>query len=900
MERVFLHMLGMSITAGLLAIAVLLLRPLLKKAPKALCCVLWGFVAIRLICPVSFTSPFSLIPKNLTVSDSAFSGSDAGYGDFVSMTQFSDTTGFLSRPSENGNIRPIQLSQLQFSETDSFYGENTESFYGDATQSVPPVTPGTTGAELLRGFLRFICTVWPIGILGMLCYAGYSYLRIRKKVKEAVFLTDNIWLCDHVESPFILGIFRPRILLPSTIQPEEMQHVIAHEKAHLKRLDHLWKPLGFVLLSVYWFNPVLWIAYIFLCKDIELACDERVIRKMDTEDIKSYSSTLLNFSISRKAISVCPLAFGEVHVKKRIKNALHYKKPAFWIIMVAVLSCVVVAVCFLTNPVAQEKNPPVSEEDIAFVAFDVIGTGTDFPSIEIKAEPYSCYFGDNPDSFPLQVTWNNYNYDSDFLYGLDFDILYYEDETWTSCSTESVSFPEITCSLPRRSAANQSYSLERFDFSRNGRYRFQAEPQPGQYIWFDFDTFLVQKSRPDTLTDYALLSLAHTITKNHGDINQGITEYPELYDLLLSGGERTVNCFVKALSGVKENGLREYLMAKVCSVITGIGNEEGAYNPATWWATADQWLEIYKKHLAHENTQSVSLFSDKNTPTTRTLVWLNWFYNYYNYGEDAKEEIQISLPDFPGVTLFADSQKIEAYSAQKGETLISSSTIWDTYLTDLNGDGSPEICATVSLGDDGSHLGIRVYDYKNSTSYSLWDEERYDYALSGTVDTMFVKKYDRTGEEDIVVGDLILSVKGTDISLTLEEADPSDYSSIWLNDVHMDLASYNYLYNDVAQDYSRNRWSRFDICPIWTIDTEEDWNKFVAAFPDVRLWSNHSVCSVDECFSESILDYIANCGKYEYADIYLTPHGLAYGGTGTNSNRLNYSPRLTAHREAYQ
>lgn len=882
MERVFLHMLGMSITAGLLAIAVLLLRPLLKKAPKALCCVLWGFVAIRLICPVSFTSPFSLIPKNLTVSDSAFSGSDAGYGDFVSMTQFSDTTGFLSLPSEDGNIRPIQLSQLQFSETDSFYDENTESFYGDATQSVPPVTPGTTGAELLRGFLRFICTVWPIGILGMLCYAGYSYLRIRKKVKEAVFLTDNIWLCDHVESPFILGIFRPRILLPSTIQPEEMQHVIAHEKAHLKRLDHLWKPLGFVLLSVYWFNPVLWIAYIFLCKDIELACDERVIRKMDTEDIKSYSSTLLNFSISRKAISVCPLAFGEVHVKKRIKNALHYKKPAFWIIMVAVLSCVVVAVCFLTNPVAQEKNPPVSDEDIAFVAFDVIGTGTDFPSIEIKAEPYSCYFGDNPDSFPLQVTWNNYNYDSDFLYGLDFDILYYEDETWTSCSTESVSFPDITCSLPRRSAANQSYSLERFDFSRNGRYRFQAEPQPGQYIWFDFDTFLVQKSRPDTLTDYALLSLAHTITKNHGDINQGITEYPELYDLLLSGGERTVNCFVKALSGAKENGLREYLMAKVCSVITGIGNEEGAYNPATWWATPDQWLEIYKKHLAHENTQTVSLFSNPETPVTRSLTWLNWFYNFYNYEGSPKEEIQLSLPEFPGVTFFADSQSIEAFTIERGRTLISAPTIWDTYLTDLNGDGFPEICATVSLGDDGSHLGIRVYDYKNDASYSLWDNERYDYALFGSVDTMFVEKLDRTGKEDPFIGTLAFSVKDTDPSLTLTEASRYAYSSYGFSTVHMDLASYNFLYNNLTKNATRNRWSHLDTIPLWNITTEEDWNEFLTTFPDVRLWSDNHIYSVEEYFTEPILDYLADCGKWEYINLYLTSHGLAYARTGSS------------------
>ena len=273
MERIFLHILSMSITASLLAVAVLLLRPLMKKAPKALCCVLWGFVAIRLICPFSVKSPFSLIPEKLTPSDSVLSGSAAGYGDFASVTQFSDATVFLSQSSEKGEVRPIQLSQLLPSETDSFYDtfyDNSMTSAGNDTDaSAFSVFFGASNAKFLRNFFRFACGIWSLGVLGMLCYAGFSYLRIRKKVKEAVWYTENIWLCDHVESPFILGIFRPRILLPSTIQSIEMQHVIAHEKAHLKRLDHLWKPLGYVLLSVYWFNPVFWIAYIFLCNNLK-------------------------------------------------------------------------------------------------------------------------------------------------------------------------------------------------------------------------------------------------------------------------------------------------------------------------------------------------------------------------------------------------------------------------------------------------------------------------------------------------------------------------------------------------------------------------------------------------------------------------------------------------------
>lgn len=163
-------------------------------------------------------------------------------------------------------------------------------------------------------------------------------------------MRGNIYICDKVETPFILGLFRPRIYLPSAMEDSDKEYVIAHEKAHLKRLDHLWKPLGFLLLTVYWFNPVLWVAYILLCRDIELACDERVIHDMGAEDKKAYSAALLNCSIPRRMIAACPLAFGEVGVKQRIKSVLHYKKPAFWIVAVALLATVGIAIGFLTDP----------------------------------------------------------------------------------------------------------------------------------------------------------------------------------------------------------------------------------------------------------------------------------------------------------------------------------------------------------------------------------------------------------------------------------------------------------------------------------------------------------------------------------------------------------------------
>ena len=173
----------------------------------------------------------------------------------------------------------------------------------------------------------------------------------RKEKSILIKYREKCRICDNIASPFILGIFRPMIYLPGSLTPEQMQQVLAHETAHLKRKDHWWKPLGFAILTLHWFNPLVWLAYVLLCRDIEMACDEKVVRTMETEEKRSYSKTLLECSVSRRMISACPLAFGEVGVKTRIRSVLNYKKPAFWVVVAALLICVVVAVCFLTNPV---------------------------------------------------------------------------------------------------------------------------------------------------------------------------------------------------------------------------------------------------------------------------------------------------------------------------------------------------------------------------------------------------------------------------------------------------------------------------------------------------------------------------------------------------------------------
>lgn len=324
MEAVFLKLLNMSLTAGWLVLAVILLRPLLKKAPKWIRVLLWGMVALRLSCPVSIESALSLIPSAVPVpQEILISHAPAVDSGVPALDQAVESLLFPSLMNQTGD-------------------------------SAAPVQMILAAASL----------VWLLGAVGMLLYMAVSYMRIRHQVQEAIPLKKNIYICDHIRTPFILGIIRPRIYLPSAMDEKDMVYVIAHEKAHLQRKDHLWKPLGFFLLSVYWFSPLLWIAYVLLCKDIELACDEKVLRQYGPKVKKPYSEALVNCSVPRKMIAACPLAFGEVSVKERVKDVLNYKKPAFWIILVAVAACIITAVCFLTDPSSQDPTQPVTENDV--------------------------------------------------------------------------------------------------------------------------------------------------------------------------------------------------------------------------------------------------------------------------------------------------------------------------------------------------------------------------------------------------------------------------------------------------------------------------------------------------------------------------------------------------------
>nr|WP_304579713.1 M56 family metallopeptidase [uncultured Acetatifactor sp.] len=369
METLFLKLLNMGIAAGWVILAVMLLRILLRKAPKAVRCALWILVGIRLVCPFSIESVLSLIPSQETVP-----------GEIM----------MAGKPEIDSGIRVLD---------DAVNPAIAASLSPEPHASVNPMQ-----------IVVFLASrLWAAGLAALLFYALASYVRLRRKVAAAMCFRENIWLCDAVRSPFILGILSPRIYLPSDLEEPQIGCVIAHEKAHLRRRDHWWKPLGFLLLSVYWFQPLCWAAYILLCRDIELACDEYVVKRMGDAWKKTYANALLSCSLDSQGLSGCPLAFGEVGIKERIKGILSYKKPALWIVAAAAIACIVTAVCFLTDPAESKNSDNIygTRYTVAEVLYDAPwynavyapGNAPDFvftPEAELLQRNFGGVMGNNP------------------------------------------------------------------------------------------------------------------------------------------------------------------------------------------------------------------------------------------------------------------------------------------------------------------------------------------------------------------------------------------------------------------------------------------------------------------------------------------------------------------------
>lgn len=432
MTDIFLGFLNRSLAAGILILAVVLVRLVFKKAPRWLLCALWALAAVRLVCPVSIESVLSLIPSAEPVQP-----------EIIVSAQPAITSGI---PAVDAIVNPPLAA----------------AFTPSPAQSANPLQIWT--------FLA--ACVWLAGIAALLLYAAVSALRLRLRVRTAVRLEGKVYQSEFVSSPFILGVIRPRIYLPFGLEAGAQAMVLAHERAHLRRGDQLWKPLGYLILTAYWFNPVCWLAYILFCRDIEAACDEKVVRELGEGCKAAYSRALLACSVPRKLITACPLAFGETGVKSRIKSVLNYKKPAFWLVLAAVLVSAAVAVCFLTDPKREDpaQNPPAAEEAAAQApAQSIDASSAPEPAIDEQAGLDPDFFT-GTDGYGESVTvpavftaatesgggdWGAYIPAEGWLRNLGSRLWYSEK---TGASFEVVYLPDVPVSSRRHAYAAQGYA----------------------------------------------------------------------------------------------------------------------------------------------------------------------------------------------------------------------------------------------------------------------------------------------------------------------------------------------------------------------------------------------------------------------------------------------------------
>ncbi len=412
MNKVFIEIVNMSINASYIAIFVMLLRPFFKKAPKWIMGILWSFVGLRLVCPFSVESVLSLIPSGKTIESS-----------IVDSNSFNINSGI-----------PIIDNPVNDYLSDRYYEGVT-------------VPAGNT-----KTVVDILAVIWLVGIAAMLIYTIVSYIRVKLSVSEAVLVGRNVWQCDKIPTPFILGIIKPKIYLPINLEKGEGELVILHEQAHIKRLDHIIKPISFLLLSLYWFNPILWLTYILVCRDIELACDERVIKEKGETVKKEYTNTLINLSSPRKTVSACPLAFGETGVKERIKGVLSYKKPTIWIIIASVLLIVSAAVCLLTNP--PQNNVRLTES--SFVINNNAG-------VSLSLVPQSL----NKKSLKLKIT---NNLQEQITYGEDYYIEIKKNGKWYELNYDKM-FNDLAIIQNPNTTAEGNFSVYFPNNLKVGHYR---------------------------------------------------------------------------------------------------------------------------------------------------------------------------------------------------------------------------------------------------------------------------------------------------------------------------------------------------------------------------------------------------------------------------------------------
>ncbi len=726
MESIFIKLLNMSISASWLVIAVILIRIILKSAPKWTRCMMWGLVGVRLIWPFSWESIFSLIPSAEVIPQDIMYAKNLEIHSGVIML--------------NNIVNPI------------------------ISESSMPMTGASVNPMQVAIFIA--SNIWVIGILVMLVYSAVSYIRIRKKVSVSLRHTEDIYYCDYIDTPFILGIVKPKIYIPSGMAEDiSLEYVIAHEHAHIRRHDHWWKPFGFLLLTIYWFNPVLWGAYILLCRDIELACDEYVIRDLGDADKKYYSDALLSCSVPRRMIAACPLAFGEVGVKNRVKEVLNYRKPAFWILVISLVACVAAAVCFLTNPAEDKLHAP-----------EPFGHSYKVEEILYDAPQYS--FTYSTDTAP------RYQFTSDYVMFVAENALSKGSLEWVQ---QKGGFEEVKITTEN---FDNYFNMSGFQISNDRWSKFRNSIKKAWRMDIENDEnhvfyYLISTKSGDVYLTYGYHDAEGETDPNSNDssirwlfkleridlltcnvvsdgINAflGLTSFPDKIDrntdnwpvaqineigVLQFSLEGDINALVVSEDYYRKDENEVFIERNSFEV----GREDDGFFRID--VACRESLEDHVNYFINIKGQSdvyamKVIFVDNNhidigAATESAPSVMEWFDYFQNPGSYQESKIEITQEAFPDVTFRYAEYQIIASKGKEETVLIQGMPIWNAYFTDLTGDGLPDICAMLSIGSGMIDNRIIIYDYANGVSYELEDRGNHDYTLSLQDGRLVVTKY---------------------------------------------------------------------------------------------------------------------------------------------------------------
>ncbi len=621
MTDIFLNLVNMSLTACWLILAVVLLRLIFRRAPRWVFCLLWGFVGLRLVIPFSFESIFSLIPTKTPVKE---------VNEVVNRVIVDSGRPMTELPL---NQAPVVTPSVPVTP--------------GATSPVPPAVTAPAADKALS-LAEIFAIVWICGIAVLLVYAAVSYLLLRYKIRTATRLESNVWQSEAVSSPFVLGFIKPRIYLPYALDALDIPYVLSHERAHISRRDHLIKPLGFVILAVYWFNPVIWLAYILLCRDVELACDEKVIKTLGKDERRDYSTALLNCSVSRVRIAACPIAFGEVAVKERIKGVMNYKKPAFWIIILAVIAIIITAVCFLTDPKSKDEDDDVKqnekeEKEELYASIDISNISYESDSEEIEIELINESIAKIAPIMEIDFINNSYQ----IVYVPSNYILYYNDGGgWTECEGRADYNSGEKHEVDDGDRVRLIRNLEYFDMTKPGQYCLWQEFYYRSYtaevetmyarVFFEISDGVIDPIDESELTDTDLYGYAYWLTEYLRMPNSVGGEYSIVNGLYLAARYSYENDMPFVKKNETDFRISRSDLCAMYSVLTGVDTNVGVILDG-----CHQYLELFGDSYDYDKDEYIFTL-DRNGWGENEFIDGNFGMECRSYSLDPENPPQVN------------------------------------------------------------------------------------------------------------------------------------------------------------------------------------------------------------------------------------------------------------------